>query len=83
MVYQPTVGLHRDVGGIDFVSMYPGIMVRFNISPDVPRAERDLEPGPGQPGIIPMTLAPILNKRLALKSALLTLNKYDCRRPVY
>jgi len=83
MVYQPTVGLHRDVGGIDFVSMYPGIMVRFNISPEVPRAGNDLEPGTGAPGIIPMTLAPILNKRLALKSALLTLNKYDCRRPVY
>jgi len=30
-----------------------------------------------------MTLTPLLNKRLALKSALLTLNKYDCRRPVY
>ena len=39
MVYQPTVGLHRDVGGIDFVSMYPGIMVHFNISPEVPRAK--------------------------------------------
>ena len=39
LVYQPTVGLHRDVGGIDFVSMYPGIMVRFNISPEVPRPE--------------------------------------------
>ncbi len=83
MVYQPTIGLHRDVGGIDFVSMYPGIMVRFNISPEVPRAGNDLEPGRGEPGIIPRTLAPLLNKRLALKSALLTLNKYDCRRPVY
>ena len=83
MVYQPTVGLHRDVGGIDFVSMYPGIMVRFNISPEVPRAGTDLEPGPGEPGIIPITLAPLLSKRLALKSALLTLNKYDCRRPGY
>ena len=89
MVYQPTVGLHRDVGWIDFVSMYPGIMVRFNISPEVPRAGTDLEPAPGQPGkvlsmgIIPRTLEPLLNKRLALKSALLTLNKYDCRRPVY
>ena len=83
MVYQPTVGLHRDVGGIDFVSMYPGIMVRFNISPEVPRAGTDLEPAEGEPGIIPLTLAPLLNKRLALKSALLTLNKFDCRRPVY
>jgi DNA polymerase-2 len=90
MVYQPTVGLHRDVGGIDFVSMYPGIMVRFNISPEVPRmgcevprAGMDLEPAPGKPGIVPLTLAPLLNKRLALKSALLTLHSHDCRRPVY
>ena len=41
----PPSGLHRDVGGIDFVSMYPGIMVRFNISPEVPRAGND--PGTG------------------------------------
>jgi DNA polymerase-2 len=58
-------------------------MVRFNISPEVPRAGTDLEPASGEPGIIPLTLAPVLNKRLRLKSALLTLNKYDCRRPVY
>jgi DNA polymerase II len=83
MVYQPTVGLHRDVGGIDFVSMYPGIMVRFNISPEVPRAGTDLEPAEGKPGIIPMTLAPLLNKRLALKSALLSMNRWDCRRATY
>jgi DNA polymerase-2 len=83
MVYQPTVGLHRDVAGIDFVSMYPGIMVRFNISPEVPRAGQDLQPAPGEPGIIPLTLGPLLNKRLALKSALLTLDRHDCRRPLY
>jgi DNA polymerase-2 len=63
--------------------MYPGIMVRFNISPEVPRAGVDLEPAPGEPGIVPMTLAPLLNKRLTLKSSLLTMGKYDCRRPVY
>jgi DNA polymerase-2 len=114
MVYQPTVGLHRDVGGIDFVSMYPGIMVRFNISPEVsqtqtsevcaqPPRSRAEQAGTsevsrtasqtsevyktsevyGSPGIIPRTLAPLLNKRLQLKLALLALPKYDCRRPVY
>ena len=83
MVYQPTVGLHRDVAEIDFVSMYPGIMVHFNISPEVPRSGAVLEVPPGEPGIVPATLAPLLDKRLALKSALLTLAKYDCRRPVY
>lgn len=91
MVYQPTIGLHRDVAGIDFVSMYPGMMVKYNISPEIPRAGSDpsadpelrLEPVPGEPGIVPLTLAPLLDKRLALKSALLTLEKHDCRRPVY
>ena len=85
MVYQPTIGLHRDVGGIDFISMYPGIMVKFNISPEVKRAgpPQSLQPAPGDPGIIPLTLAPLLKKRLALKQALLTLPRWDCRRPVY
>jgi DNA polymerase-2 len=82
IVYQPTIGLHREVGGIDFVSMYPGMMVKYNISPEVPRAAADLEPAPSDPGIVPLTLAPLLKKRLALKSALLTLSKFDCRRPV-
>jgi len=83
MIYQPTVGLHRDVGGIDFVSMYPGMMVKYNISPEVPRAGKDLEPADGEPGIVPMTLAPLLNKRLALKSLIMTLPPLDCCRPTY
>jgi DNA polymerase II len=100
MIYQPTIGLHRDVAEIDFVSMYPGIMVRFNISPEVPRVVTDpvtgvpepatttqtggrLESASGTPGIVPQTLEPLLNKRLALKSALLTLPPHDCRRPAY
>jgi DNA polymerase-2 len=100
MIYQPTIGLHRDVAEIDFVSMYPGIMVRFNISPEVPREITDPVTGVPVPatttqagqhlassssaaGIVPQTLEPLLNKRLALKSALLRLNPHDCRRPVY
>ena len=34
LVYQPLIGLHRDVAEIDFISMYPSIMVHFNISPE-------------------------------------------------
>jgi len=83
MIYQPTVGLHRDVGGIDFVSMYPGMMVKYNISPEVPRAGKDLEPADGEPGIVPLTLAPLLKKRLALKSLIMTLPPLDCCRPTY
>ena len=35
LVYQPLIGLHQDVAEIDFTSMYPSIVVRFNISPEV------------------------------------------------
>jgi DNA polymerase-2 len=84
LVYQPTVGLHRDVGGIDFVSMYPGIMVHFNISPEVPRSkDGDLTPAPGEPGLIPQTLAPLLEKRLRLKAWLNQMHPRDPRRDVF
>ena len=83
MVYQPIIGLHRDVAGIDFVSMYPGIMVHFNISPEIPRASSDLVRSEGEPGLIPMTLKPLLQKRLALKSALAGMSKFDSRRIPY
>ncbi len=84
LVYQPTVGLHRDVGGIDFVSMYPGIMVHFNISPEVPRSkDGDLTPAPGEPGLIPQTLAPLLEKRLRLKACLNQMHLHDPRREVF
>jgi DNA polymerase-2 len=92
LVYQPLVGLHRDVGGVDFVSMYPGIMVRFNISPETVQGQRppaqELEPieSPGEnetPGLIPKTLAPLLEKRLGLKSVLSEMPAWDPRRKRY
>jgi DNA polymerase elongation subunit (family B) len=33
LVYQPTIGLHRE-GALDFVSLYPAVMARCNISPE-------------------------------------------------
>jgi DNA polymerase II len=89
LVYQPLAGLHRDVGGIDFVSMYPGIMVRFNISPETVQGQRpaakDLKPfdptDPDEPeGLVPKTLAPLLGKRLVLKSKLALMPGWDPRR---
>lgn len=82
MVYQPLIGLHPDVAEIDFTSMYPSIMVHFNISPETvgthnPRAQ--LIPDLGlhidqeSEGLIPQTLAPLLNKRVELKSRLFDL----------
>ena len=34
LVGQPLTGIHYQVAGIDFFSMYPQIMARFNISPE-------------------------------------------------
>lgn len=69
LVAQPPVGLHRDVAEIDFISMYPSIMRHFNISPELVGKKSD------EPGLIPKTLAPLLDKRIALKQALMTLPK--------
>ena len=34
LVYQPILGVHRNVAEIDFISLYPAIMVYCNISPE-------------------------------------------------
>ena len=87
LIYHPIPGLHTHVAGIDFVSMYPGLMVRFNISPETAGSENennwDTSDGsmfeaealerlghPDQDGLVPLTLAPLLEKRIALKTRL-------------
>ncbi|HJW90413.1 MAG TPA: DNA polymerase domain-containing protein [Anaerolineales bacterium] len=90
LVYQPTVGLHTDVAEIDFISMYPSIMVHFNISPETVGSSRAISqaaPGLGPPGdpeqapgLVPQTLAPLLQKRLALKTRLATLPRWHPAR---
>lgn len=86
LVYQPLIGLHEQVVEIDFVSMYPAIMSRFNISPEtvgqagagcVP--ELDVSVDTSRAGLVPMTLRPLLGKRIGLKERLLGLNPRDCR----
>lgn len=79
LVYQPIVGLHFDVGMIDFVSMYPSIMVHSNISPETPFPDR-LGSSDHPPGLIPLTLKPLLEKRIALKQRALSLPSWDPRR---
>jgi len=89
LIYQPLVGLHTHVAEIDFVSMYPSLMVRFNISPETagenPGNPSALEPfpEPGSPGLVPLTLAPLLEKRLRLKTRLGQLPAWDPRRKTH
>lgn len=82
MIYQPMVGLHRDVGELDFISMYPSIMVHCNISPET-RVPPGLGPSPEPPGLIPQTLAPLLEKRVAIKRRLAELPAWHPRRRLY
>ena len=69
IVYQPTIGLHSDVAELDFISMYPGIMVCHNISPET-AAQQSVINGQQPPGLIPETLSPLLVKRVILKQRL-------------
>jgi DNA polymerase-2 len=88
LVYQPTIGLHKNVAEIDFISMYPGIMSRFNISPET-ILPGQYDPQTGLPltrpeiGLIPKTLQPLLQKRIALKTQLLVIPKWDARYSRY
>lgn len=78
-IYEPKVGIHDDVWEVDFFSLYPSIMVRYNISPETlmcsccPRSGR-IVPEIGyricekETGLIPRVLEPILNRRRVYKS---------------
>lgn len=88
LVYQPTIGLHKDVAEVDFISMYPSVMVHFNISPET-ILPGQYDPKTGLPltkseiGLVPETLRPLLQKRIALKEALLDMSKLDIRHAQY
>ena len=66
MVYQPKVGLHMDVAQVDFVSMYPAVIIKGNISPEVPLPDL-LEPAREELGVVPLTLKPLYEKRVSIK----------------
>ena len=70
MIYQPKPGLYTDIAEIDFVSMYPAIIINGNISPEVPLPE-GLEPARKELGIVPLTLKPLYEKRVKIKQKLL------------
>ena len=86
MVYQPQIGVHKNVAEIDFVSLYPAIMVQFNISPEtiLPDPNEDnLVPALGlaidtsQEGLIPKALRPLLEKRIEMKKYLASTPPWD------
>jgi DNA polymerase-2 len=79
LIFKPLTGIHKDVAEIDFFSMYPSIMSKWNISAEtVGEESKDTlwVPGINVPiaqdtrGIVAGILEPILEKRRAVKKVL-------------
>ncbi len=79
LVFLPPVGFYEGVAELDFASMYPAIMEKFNISPETVGCRccpdhRVPETGYSvcrrRRGLVPETLAPLLSKRAAYKARL-------------
>ncbi len=78
LTYLPRPGLHENVGEFDFASMYPSLMDRYNISPEtihctccspgLPVPEIGSHTCLRRRGLVPDTIAPILEKRWLLKA---------------
>lgn len=80
-IYEPVVGIHDRVLEVDFTSLYPNIMVRFNISPETIMCRCCQEPARRVPvlgygicdrrvGLIPRVLRPVVERRTRLKRML-------------
>ena len=72
LIYQPVMGFHEQVAEMDFVSMYPTIMVEHNVSPETVNCRccsntRVPELGyticEKREGIVPATLRTVVQKR--------------------
>ena len=80
LVGQPQIGIHHNVAGIDFFSMYPQIMARYNISPEalqlaegestIPVPGTDAMIAQHHTGLVGETLQALLERRYAIKQML-------------
>jgi len=83
----PKSGVHQDVLSLDFSSMYPSIMINYNISPDtvVYQNEKDVEfyeaPGTNYrfrkhpDGFFKLILTNLLERRRVIKEQMATIDK--------
>ena len=78
LYYSPRVGVHDDVGELDFSSLYPTLMCKFNLSGETVRCRccpqsRNKVPELGynicekKRGLVPISLEELLEKRLRYK----------------
>lgn len=92
IVLEPKPGVHKDVAVLDFASMYPSIMVKYNVGPDTllkegERCERENQaPGVGhrfcadRPAFFRRVLERFLKWRAEVKAAM---KKYPEGSPQY
>jgi len=91
LVLQPSPGIFDNLAILDFSSMMPSIMIKWNVSPETVVSIHDEREGyeiPDigvkilkTPGLIPEALRPMRDKRLALKRLLKSIGKDDPRYP--
>ena len=76
LIFQPVMGFHEQIAEMDFVSMYPTIMVEHNVSPETVNCRccsNNAVPELGyticerREGIVPATLRTVVTKRAAYK----------------
>jgi len=88
----PRPGVYRHVFIIDFMMMYPSLMVLFNLSPETvgsndpdawPIGDTGLKVNRKQRGLVPETLEPMVEKRIAIKRRLKSLPKDHPERERY
>ena len=88
-IMDPDVGFHEDVSELDFSSLYPYIMCRYNISPDTIlcacHADRADIPGLGynvcdERGFLVDVLEPLLERREKAKAAIRAADDEDAVR---
>ena len=91
VVFQPLPGVFPNVAVIDFVSMYPSIIVEYNISPETVGVEEEdafdiPEMGikiSSREGLVPMALKDMVAKRVRIKEVLKTMSQDDERYARY
>jgi DNA polymerase II len=87
LVFEPLRGVFPNVAIIDFMSMYPAIIVKYNISPETVGVEEEdafeiPEMGikiSSKEGLIPAALKPMVEKRMKIKQLLHRMDKDDSR----
>ncbi len=79
LILEPKIGLHEDIIEIDFASLYPNIMLKYNVSPETMlcnccKNSANIVPQIGynictkKPGLIPLVLEPIIKRRFCFKA---------------